>query len=76
MDEYLIEASERAVQQKLNSVIAGHRELAIPGRDLQPHQYLVRVCVDCGDDLEVFRMQKGRTRCVICQTQSESRRGR
>lgn len=43
-------------------------------RKAQPEQvrrhdgtWPVQVCVDCGDDLVIARLQMGRVRCVDCQ---------
>lgn len=67
MDEHLIESGQLVIEKELNGFIAARREHAIPSKDLKPHEYLATECVDCDEDLEEFRLKKGRTRCVTCQ---------
>ena len=69
--ERLQEASEEAVHQEVNSWVAQRRLYAIPSRDLEPHEYVRSTCVDCDEDLALFRKKKGRTRCVGCQSDFE-----
>lgn len=52
-------------------------------RKAQPEQVMradgswpVQLCVDCGDDLVMARLQMGRVRCVGCQSDVERWRGR
>lgn len=52
-------------------------------RKAQPEQvrrsdgtWPVQICVDCGDDLVMARLQMGRVRCVDCQGSLEKRGGR
>lgn len=72
--ERLVEAAEEAVSQEIGSWVAKRRLYAIPSKNLEPHEYVTKVCVDCGEDLELFRKQKGRSRCVGCQETWEKKR--
>ena len=70
----LQELAEEVIEKEKDGWVAKARLVAMPSGILLPHQYLVLDCVDCGEELELFRLQKGRTRCVECQTISERRR--
>lgn len=77
MDERYMEVAEameeaqraRAVEAVIKSgVMRSSNDL------LEPDQYKATECDDCGNDLETFRMQRGMTTCVYCQTRREKPR--
>ena len=74
MEEAFIEAAELAQAQQTDNGIEKARKDAISSEDLAPHQFTRYDCEDCGEDLPLFRMQKGRQKCVSCQANNEKGR--
>ncbi|WCD44175.1 hypothetical protein Lumi_036 [Xylophilus phage Lumi] len=74
MDERFLEvACEQEEAERRFAADQATKGGVIPTKDLEPHEYKTTWCDDCGDDLEEFRMKKGRTLCVICQGKKEKR---
>lgn len=70
----LQEFMEEKMEEEKASIVATRRLYAIPSDDLEPKFFIRGDCVDCGEDLDLFRKQKGRIRCVGCQTLLERRK--
>lgn len=75
-EERLLESSEAQIELERDSFIQKARVYAFPTTNLEPHEYIREDCMDCGEDLELFRKQKGRSRCVGCQQIFELKRAK
>lgn len=68
LDEKYVEMAEALENSQRSYSVANSSAKALPDTDLTPDQYVRTDCEECGDDLPVFRMQKGCHRCTLCQT--------
>lgn len=71
MDENYIEVAEALENAERNAGIHAASKKALPDKLLEPSEYKTLECIDCGDNLPEFRMQRGCVRCVICQGRLE-----
>lgn len=74
MEEAFIEAAELCQAQQTENSVNIARKQALSNDNLEAHQYVRYDCEDCGEDLPLFRMQKGRKKCVSCQDNNEKGR--
>lgn len=74
MDESILEGAERAQLAQVANEVNKTSKDALSSDDLAPHEFIHYECVECGEDLCMFRMKKGRSRCVSCQTNIEKGR--
>jgi ribosomal protein L37AE/L43A len=71
MDEKFMEQASEMAEKANSSGVALCSKLAIPSKDLEPHQYKQEHCESCGEELEEFRKKKGQIICVPCKSIKE-----
>lgn len=74
MEEAFIESAELTQTQQVENSVNIARKQAVSSDNLAAHQYVRYDCKECGDDLPLFRMQKGLTNCTSCQSNIETGR--
>lgn len=74
MEEAFIEAAELTQTQQTENSVNLARKQALSSDNLAPHQFIRYDCKECGDDLPLFRMQKGLATCTSCQSNIETGR--
>ncbi len=73
MDESLIAGAEAFQEALIETARQSTSKKALPDEDLAPHQFEWLECVDCEEDLPLYRMRKHLSRCTNCQSDVEKR---
>ena len=73
MDERFLEVAESLTDKMRDDAIWESSKRALPNKLLTEAEYLSEDCSECGDDLPTYRKQRGRLKCVACQTLEERR---
>jgi len=66
MQEWQMEMASKQEEEERNFKLREVSMKAFPDKLLGCGQYKTFVCLECGEDLPEFRMQRGLTECVPC----------